>query len=352
MFLIDGNAAGPAGLQSSRDTSSRRSSQQAATSPRADSPQQGTSRQEDRTSQEPQEPIRPLSPQPGPSSAPDEPLRLADSDLATSSHEDMELDEEILKLLGEAPKPDTALGKSIHKDIASRWHEILNKGLQKDLKEKLSQEYLVPSNCESLVPPILNPEAKAALPEALVKRDASLMQRQKQIGLALSALAQAADLIIKKKSSTQDVLKPISDACRLLCDSHFLETKMRRIFVISAINTNLKDALINTERDKFLFGDNISEKLKTAQTVQKSGNSLKNTQNQYNQFNKTNFTMKNKQQKGHLNYKNLHHKPPNQTKSDAARRRAAQPATRYGARYRAKERSRSPPPPPRRSYRK
>jgi hypothetical protein len=296
-----------------------------------------------------QDPVRPASPQPGPSSAPDQPVQSADP--VTSSLEDVELDEDVLNLLGDAPKTDKPLGKVIHKDVASRWQEILNKGLSKDIKDKLAQEYLVPNNCNMLVPPTLNPEAKAALPDALVKRDASLMIRQKQIALAMSALAQATDILIKQKFSASEVLKPISDAARVLCDAHFNETKMRRNFVISAINTNLKEALISSERDTFLFGENVSEKLKAAQAIQKSGSTLKNTQRHNNQFNKANFAYKNKNQRGNLNYKTLHRKSPNQNKTDAGRSRAARPAPRYNTRYRAKERSRSPPP-PRKSYRK
>lgn len=220
------------------------------------------------------------------------------------------------------------------------------KGLQKEVKEKLFEEYLVPSNCELLIAPVLNPEAKAALPDFLVKRDTSLMHRQKQIGSALAALAQATELIIKQNSSPQDILKPISDACRILCDSHFSETKTRRNFVISAINTKLKDALINTERDKFLFGDNVSDKVKAVQNIQKSGDTLKSTpKSSYNQFNKNNFSVRNKTQKGNLNFKPLHRKPSNQSKPDAGRSRPApaQAASRSSAQNYRADRPRSPP---------
>ncbi|XP_063372184.1 uncharacterized protein LOC134660381 [Cydia amplana] len=333
-----------------------RASRRASSGQRSASPAPGTSHQEETAAaQTSRDPVRPTSPQPGPSSAPDqyvpaEPAQPAPTaEPAPTSIEDIELDEDILNLLGEAPKLDTPLGKGIHKDVACRWQEVLNKGLQKEVKDKLAEEYLIPNNCTLLVPPILNPEAKAALPDALIKRDTSLMLRQKQIALALSALSQATDILIKQKSSSPDILKPISDACRILCDSHFTETKMRRNFVISAINTDLKDTLINTERDKFLFGENVSEKLKAAQTVQKSGDTLKNTQKSYNPFNKANFIKKNRyqQNKGNLNYNTPYRKMTNyNNKSDAGRPRAAAarpapaPSSRYNTRYRARERQR------------
>lgn len=70
-----------------------------------------------------------------------------------------------------------------------------------------------------LAAPALNPEVKAALPESMVKRDATLLAKQKQLGIAIAALAQAAELVISKEANIAKVLKPISDACRLLCDS-------------------------------------------------------------------------------------------------------------------------------------
>ncbi|KAI8420783.1 hypothetical protein MSG28_007991 [Choristoneura fumiferana] len=55
-----------------------------------------------------------------------------------------ELDTEILALLGDAPKSDIQFGKPTHKDLASRWQDILEKGLLKDVKEKILDSYLIP----------------------------------------------------------------------------------------------------------------------------------------------------------------------------------------------------------------
>ncbi|CAH0718644.1 unnamed protein product, partial [Brenthis ino] len=99
---------------------------------------------------------------------------------------DHKLDEGILEILGNAPEPDTTLGKPIHKDIAAKWIEVLKKGLNKEQKDLLAKKYLVPSNCELLVP-----EVKVTLLEQFIKRDTSLMNRQKRFANALSALGQS-----------------------------------------------------------------------------------------------------------------------------------------------------------------
>ncbi|CAH0727226.1 unnamed protein product, partial [Brenthis ino] len=222
---------------------------------------------------------------------------------------DDKLDEGILEILGNAPEPDTTLGKPIHKDIAARWIEVLKKGLNKEQKDLLAKEYLVPSNCELLVPPVLNPEVKVALLEQFIKRDTSLMNRQKRFANALSALGQSIEIIIStncEQGLKQKVLKPVSDVCKILCDMHHDETKTRRKFVIASINTSLKDTLVNSEADKFLFGDNMSEKLKTAKTVQRSAEALKVTQAPFSRANFSNNKSFNS--KNNLNYKPLHQK--------------------------------------------
>ncbi|XP_061704194.1 proline-rich protein 12-like [Cydia pomonella] len=175
-----------------------------------------------------QEPPRPASPRPGPSSAPD--LPETQPQVLSSSPKDQELGDDILLMLGDAPKPELALGDSIHKDVASRWHEILLKGLQKEVKEKLFQEYLVPSNCDLLVAPTLNAEAKAALTDNLIKRDHAIMEKQKQLGIALSALAQAMDLLLKPDASAQNILKPEAEQarCRALPTVAALQPPERR----------------------------------------------------------------------------------------------------------------------------
>lgn len=248
---------------------------------------------------------------------------LVGDPLCPNTKETESLGDEILALLGDAPKSETVLGKPIHKDIAARWHEILIKGLPTETKDKLLKDYLVPSNCEMILAPKLNAETKAAIAENLVKRDNILETKQNQIGSALAALSQAVDSILEKDFSPQKVLKPISDACRILCDSHYNETKTRRHFIISSINSDMKETMTETVRDKYLFGENISDTLRLAKTIKKSGTDLKSTKaaatfrNQ--KFNKSNFILKNR---GQLNWKPLQRKPAG--KADAGASRAAQ----------------------------
>lgn len=292
-------------------------------------------------------------PLPSSASPPPEPIQeslLQPAAGAMQTADDPELDEEILSLLGEAPLVKTSLGKNIHKEIASRWQELLSRGLSKEVKDNLCQQYAVPGNCDLLMAPTLNPEAKAALTSFNIKRDHALKDNQQQIGTALSALSQATELLISKETP-EKVLKPLSDACRLLCDYHNVQTKTRRNFVISAVKPELKDMLINTSRNEFLFGENLNEQIKTAKNIQKSGEGLKVTPKS-NPLDKNKFIKNNNgntQNKNRLNFKTSYRKAV-PGRSDTNRPQQGQRSSRGRpppTRDQTRERS-----PPRRSCRK
>ncbi|XP_061722963.1 uncharacterized protein LOC133529282 [Cydia pomonella] len=262
------------------------------------------------------QPVLQLSPQPV-SQLPPQPALPLPQNPGTSGEnqpDDLQLDDDILQLLGDAPREETPMGPPIHKDIASRWQNILAKGLTKELKESLTKEYLIPNNCDLLLAPTLNPEVRVALHDPLVKRDTSLLYKQKQLGIALSALAAVTEMVLANETSKQKLLKPLSDACRILCDSHFTETRTRR--VISSINAKLKQTLIDSNRDKLLFGENVSEKLKAAKTIQQSGEALKNNppKPRYNRPN-IQSTIANR---GNLNFVPQHRKTDTKTNNRRA----------------------------------
>ncbi|XP_053613721.1 uncharacterized protein LOC128678707 [Plodia interpunctella] len=219
-----------------------------------------------------------------------EPTPSTSKDNQESTNADIALQDDILSLLGDAPKAEVSFGKPLHKDVASRWQEILAKGLSTEVKAKLMEEYYIPSNCDLLTAPLLNPEAKAALTTAITKRDSSIREKQKQLGIAISALGQAVEDVISNES-TKKILKPISDACRLLCDIHFAETKTRRNLISYCTNTKLKETVLESTRDKFLFGENLAEKLKSAKSIQQSGESLK-IKKQLGYFNKNSSNLR------------------------------------------------------------
>ncbi|CAG9113601.1 unnamed protein product [Plutella xylostella] len=57
-----------------------------------------------------------------------------------------ELDPETLSALGETTEEAPKFGANIHESLSRLWLPILRKGINKETKEKLAKEYLVPEN--------------------------------------------------------------------------------------------------------------------------------------------------------------------------------------------------------------
>ncbi|XP_039764462.1 uncharacterized protein LOC120636950 [Pararge aegeria] len=189
--------------------------------------------------------------------------------------ENDELDPEILQLLGSDPTQDKSFGENIHKDLASRWKHILTNGLLKEEKIDLLKRYLPPENCLYMKAPILNSEIKSALSEINVKRDVYSEQKQNQMSSCISAIGKALNLILAQKESSQEVIKTLSDAGRLLCDTHYRESLSRRFAIVNCISKQKRDVIKNTKIDNYLFGSKLSEHLKSSKAISTSASELR-----------------------------------------------------------------------------
>lgn len=186
------------------------------------------------------------------------------------------MDDNILEILGVIPPPQPK-GDILHSEISERWSETLKKGLKKEEKEDIIKQYPPFQNIPTMLAPKLNPEISAALNDSVKKRDNIIENRQKQLSAILSCLGSALQLSIMNdiEENRMTIIKRINDASRLLCDALFLDTRGRRSLILSVINKNLKDFLIQTEPETYLFGENLTEKIKTAKSVQKSSQELR-----------------------------------------------------------------------------
>lgn len=198
----------------------------------------------------------------------------------------IELDSGIMEILGADPAAVVEFSEDIHKELASRLEHIATTGLSKEARKELAEKYLLPSNCTKIGAPLMNAEIKAAVTETVVKRDKGIEMRQKQLGGAIAALAGVINKELQSKERNSDRSKQLMDVCRILCDIQHAESAIRRNFAIFSIKKDLKDHMVNTKIDKYLFGENLAEALKTAKAVTKSGTDLK-VKSQVKQVTKT-----------------------------------------------------------------
>ncbi|KAI8423704.1 hypothetical protein MSG28_012736 [Choristoneura fumiferana] len=183
-----------------------------------------------------------------------------------------DLEQDILDILGDDPSTGNPYGENLHKDIASRWQNILVNGLNKDNRITLQKLYLPAENCPYMTAPKLNAEIKAALTEVNNKKDIYSQSRQNQLTSCLAAIGKVLNIALAKNQNIpQDIIKPLSDAGRLLCDYHHKESLSRRYATMNSLSKETKDVLKNTKIDEFLFGSDLAEKLKTSKAISKSG---------------------------------------------------------------------------------
>lgn len=197
-----------------------------------------------------------------------------------------ELDDVTLDILGADPLATKAVGKDIQKDVAVRFQFITSSGLNKDVRKELLESHLPPGNCRLIDAPSLNPEIKAAITEAVLKRDKAMQFKQKQICCAISSLSEAITHLLAKEVKDQTALKLLMDTGRILCDAQHNESVTRRNFILATLKKELKDQLQLTKIEDLLFGKDLSDTLKTAKAINKSGAELKTSTSSKSTVNK------------------------------------------------------------------
>ncbi|KAL4704043.1 hypothetical protein ACJJTC_003990 [Scirpophaga incertulas] len=105
-----------------------------------------------------------------------------------------------------------------------------------------------------------------------------------------------------------EILKNINDAAKILCNTCYSDTMSRRSLISAVIKKDMKESLTG-DTDSFLFGSDLSEKIKITKAVQKSVKDLR-----INASNKPTITPKTKS----LNWR----APPRSSASDSDRREA------------------------------
>lgn len=252
-------------------------------------------------------------------------------------------DDDLIDILGDDPTQTTEYGKDIHGGLANRLEHLIVNGLDNDVRKELGKKHLTPANCPRIIPPILNSEIKAALPEASVKRDKGIENRQKQLSTALACLSDVITTKMQEKDKDSALLKQLMDAAKLMCDTLHSDSVKRRYFALSSLKKDINDHLMQTKIDKYLFGETLAETLKTAKAVTKSGADIKVA------YDKNRKTI----QPQPSTSRGLNWKAPPTTRRQSGPQRSRQPFPPAGARAPpppAPPASRPLPPPPHSSW--
>ncbi|XP_063544309.1 uncharacterized protein LOC134752571 [Cydia strobilella] len=187
----------------------------------------------------------------------------------------IDLDDDVLQILGDDPSSATIYGKEVRAEIATRFTHVAIEGITKEIRKDLLSKYLIPANCVKIGAPKLNPEIKAAISENFAKRDKGIESKQKEMASAISCLGEIITSQLNSKEKNNDLLQKLIDLGRILCDLQYADSVTRRNFILFSLKKDLKDHLANTKIDTCLFGENLTETLKSAKAMIKSGGEIK-----------------------------------------------------------------------------
>lgn len=187
---------------------------------------------------------------------------------------EINLDPELLSALGSSTSCTPDFGEDVHESLASLWTPLLKKGLDKEDKDRLMKEHLIPANCKLLQAPKLNAEISAAVSDIVRGRDKKLVIFQQQLGNGTAAINKAMDTLLKTNNKVL-ALKHLSDGCRLLSDLHYCLTKDRIKLITPSLEKNFLHVIQDSERDDTLYGNSLSEKIKASKAIEKQGTQIR-----------------------------------------------------------------------------
>lgn len=222
--------------------------------------------------------------------------RSASVSPSSSSGDKKDKDKAKNELFGAVTSKEDPLGPVIEQGLATRWDLICSEGIRKDDRQELLKKHPVPANCKGLKAPILNTKIKSAksMTAICLRKDGAKETAQKQLGALLTALGKAMTGLLENKTSEE--LKDetltlnfthLSDAAKLGTDLHYYMSLSRRSAVAYHVNPVVLKAVENTKIDEFLFGKDLQERVKTAQSVDKASSSMSKSSDPANKFRST-----------------------------------------------------------------
>lgn len=171
--------------------------------------------------------------------------------------------------LGKEGEEKNEVSEPIQPELAARWTKLITEGLDKEARNNLIDKYPLPPNFQNALAPEMNPEILAILSDVSVKRDKRIIYRQNLIGKLMTSLGRALTCILKGNINSKMLIEQINDAAKLAADIHHQDSSSRKFFALSGANNIVREAVKTSKMDRFLFGNDCGEKIKSAQSIQR-----------------------------------------------------------------------------------
>ncbi|XP_043478204.1 uncharacterized protein LOC122508750 [Leptopilina heterotoma] len=184
------------------------------------------------------------------------------------------MNEEFAEIFGLDPNASKAIESKLHSGILSRWKFWASKGQKADDVEKLLEKYQSPTGLEE---PKLNPEILLKLAKHSKTRDSHMTKRQRLIGAALTSLGSAMSSLMDDTESIDKLIfmERMNDIGKILTEIFYSQTKSRIAFILAGLDKETKALLEDRQTEEFLFGKNLSKRIKEAKAMDKVASSIK-----------------------------------------------------------------------------
>lgn len=173
----------------------------------------------------------------------------------------------LLNLFGVDPQEKTNKNGVLLDGIATRWAHLITKGLDEEERQRLVDLYPPASNCSVLVPPILNEEIAVALKDNKIREDKFLQKLQMEISSGLMALYAPISSLVQENQPPTATLENLANSAKIFSDCFHQISRHRRFLLGPSLNPQFKKCLESQEIDKFLYGENLTEKVKQYQAT-------------------------------------------------------------------------------------
>lgn len=188
-------------------------------------------------------------------------------------HNDDTLPDEVLKILGDNPEQHQEENFQLHTALTPRWRHNLVQGLKKEEANTVITKYKTPVNLSELNPPQLNPEILSLLDKHNRARDGSYVEVQKQLSSGLCALGKGLTTLLGTPGELPtdvmgDVITSISDSARILTNLFHRVSMTRKNLINPMLNKSVREQIENCPPIDFLYGSNLSDKIKLAKTLE------------------------------------------------------------------------------------
>lgn len=192
----------------------------------------------------------------------------------TSSSACKELDEDVLRVLGEDPLASRALELSFHPAMLARWKFWAVNGVAKQEMDDVLSKY---ARQEGLDAPGLNLEVTTNLSDPAVKRDKFTIEKQWSVGATMTAVGSTLSMFLEEDESIDKltVVERLGDSMKMLSDLQFRLTESRKAFILPGLSKQSRDVLTASKTDELLFGRNLAERLKESRALDKVSQSIK-----------------------------------------------------------------------------